>query len=110
MPSTVLSASQPQVVVVVVGSSVHLHPWNPGAGSLPLFQALEGPPASFPTCLTWEWEEGRVGGVGGKQLGAQREGARTGGGGGGEERDRKEVSPSPGVGGLDFGGIKKDHM
>lgn len=31
-------------------------------------------------------------------------------GGGSEEWDRKEVSPSPGVGGLDFGGTKKDQM
>ena len=94
-------------MVVVVGCLVHLHSWNPGGGSLPLFQALEGPPASFPTCLTWGWEEGRVGGVGGKQLGAQREGARSEGG---EERDWKEVSPSPGVGGLDFGGTKRNHV
>lgn len=46
--------------MVVVGSLLQLLSWDLGGGSLPLLQAPEGPPASFPTCLTWE--EGGVGG------------------------------------------------
>lgn len=70
---------------------------DPGGGPLPLLQTLEGPPASFPTCLTRDWEGGGVRGPveSSWELREKGEGQEEGGG------SWKKVSPSPGVGGLE---------
>ena len=51
LPSTNLSTSQRWGMVAVEASLLQLHSWDVGGPSLPLFQALKGPPASFPTYL-----------------------------------------------------------
>lgn len=88
--------------MVVVGSLLQLLFWDLRGGSLPLLQALEGPPASFPTCLTWGWEEGGMG----EQLRAQRERARTGGG----KETGKKCHPVQGLEDLTLGALKKTDM